>query len=449
MMTEARKIQICTVVILFSAAATVFSAVDLTKWKYCSQISFEDKPSGYCRMDITPDIYGVAKPDLSDIRIIDSDDRQVPYLIARPQDITSRRQYSPEIINRSVDDQKNSLVTLDFGQQTMKNSIDVKTGGSNFRRAVKIEGSNDNITFFTLVEQAFVFAVDKKERFRFSDIDMPVNDYRYLRISVSPMPGEQDSPVIQDVQAFKSERENTVRTPVDILCTNHTEDEANSLSVYEHDLVFCNLPVNEIHMSIDDESFYRHIIVEGRNALKRRIKIASEDNRERFREVNEPWCSLTGGTIYRYISAEGKKYEKITLPVYFTHAYRYLKITIRNYDDKPLNLQAISAEMIGHKIIFTANDSTKPPLLYIGSESAVKPQYDIIHKLHNPLEVKAATAMLGAIIENPLFGKSVQKPVPWTEEHKVLLMIVLCVVVLVLGMFIFKSFKSIEAAKDK
>ncbi len=449
MITEIKKVEICTIIILSAAAASVFSAVDLTKWKYCSQINFEDKPSGYCRMDITPQVYSVAKQDLSDIRIIDSNGQQVPYLVVRPLDITSNRQYSPIIINRSIDARKNSLVTLDFGKQTVKNSIDVKTGGSSFRRAVKVEGSNDNITFFTLVGQAFVFAVDNQERFRFSDIDLSPNDYRYLRITVEPMAGEKKSPVIEDVRAFENERKSAIRTPVDMLRVNHIEDEANNLSLYEYDILFGNLPINEIKLSITDESFYRQITIEGRNALKRKVKIDSEDNREIFREVNEPWCSLTGGTIYRYISADGKKYEKITLPVYFTHAYRYLKITIRNYDDKPLTLTAASAEMITHKIVFSAEDNAEKLLFYIGSVLASSPQYDITYKLTNPLEVAAVQARLGSIIENPLFDKTPQKPVPWTERHKVLLLLVLGVLVLVLGMFILKSFKSIKTADIK
>jgi hypothetical protein len=202
-------------------------------------------------------------------------------------------------------------------------------------------------------------------------------------------------------------------------------------------------------LSIDDKSFYRHITVEGRNALKRRIKIAGEDNRERFEDVNESWNYVTGGVIYRYIPVDGKKQEKTTLLISSnTGTYRYLKITIRNYDDKPLKLQSASAEMVAHKIVFSAED-VNCPLLYVGSESASRPQYDIIHKLNKPLQAEAATAMLGSITENPLFGKAEQKTVPWTERHKSILLIILVAVVLVLGLIIIKSFKSIKPAESE
>jgi hypothetical protein len=103
--------------------------------------------------------------------------------------------------------------------------------------------------------------------------------------------------------------------------------------------------------------------------------------------------------------------------------------------------------MIVHKIVFSVEDNVKPVLLYVGSEFANKPQYDIIHKLNKPLEVEAAAAMLGSIAENPLFGKTEPKLVPWTERHKSILLVVMAATVLVLGLFILKSFKSIKPAE--
>jgi hypothetical protein len=78
-------------------------------------------------------------------------------------------------------------------KQTIKNTIEVITQGDNFRRAVKVEGSNNNVEFFTLVEQAYTFAVEQNRRFE--QVDLPVNDYRYLRISVQPMATEENNPV--------------------------------------------------------------------------------------------------------------------------------------------------------------------------------------------------------------------------------------------------------------
>ncbi len=440
-----KKLILYITIILFVAITSNALAIDLTKWKYCSEIIFDDQKGGYTEVDITPEVYDAAKLDLSDIRIIDSDNQQVPYLLAKPKDITKKQKYTPNVINRSTDNKNSSLATLDFGRQIIKNSIEVETGGSNFRRAVKVEGSNDNITFFTLIEQAFVFAIDNKEKSRFNNIDLPTNDYRYLRITVEPMAAEQESPVIKEVRVFKCEKKLAERAPVEMLYVNHTEEEKKNLSIYEYDLTFRNLPISDIQLSIADESFYRHITVEGRNASTRKVKIDSEDNRERFREVEESWKSITSDTIYRYTSAEGKQHEKTALSIPSgKQVYRYLKITVTNYDDRPLKLETVSAKMVTHLIVLDAGGNLEARL-YVGSESARRPKYDITYKWHNLSEVQETLATLGPITENPLYGKVEQKPQPWTEKHKILLLIIMAVVVLALGGFILKSFKSIQS----
>lgn len=440
-----KKIILYITIILLADISSSASTIDLTKWEYLSRIAFDGQPGEYAKADIIPEVYNVAKLDMSDIRIVNSDGQQVPYLFVWPNDVLSKHKYLPNIINRSTDDENNSLVTLDFGQQRIKNLIEVETAGSNFRRAVKVEGSNDNVAFFTLVEQAFLFAIDNEENSRFSTIDLSANDYRYLRITVEPMADEKKSPVIKELRAFNFDKRLVEGIAVETLCVNHEEDGEKNLSIYEYDLKCRNLPINEIKLTIADESFYRHITIEGRNAATRKVKIDSEDNRQRYREVEQSWDSVISGTVYRYISADGSKKERTTLSIPAgKQLYRYLKIVIRNYDDRPLELETTSAKMVAHQIIFDIADGTDISL-YVGSESAIRPKYDIAHKLNNPREVAETLARLGAITKNPLFGKVDNKPQPWTERHKVLLLVIMTAVVLALGGFIFKSFKSIQS----
>jgi hypothetical protein len=225
----------------------------------------------------------------------------------------------------------------------------------------------------------------------------------------------------------------------------HSEEEKNNSSIYIYDLSYRRLPVSEIELDIADDSFYRYVTIAGRDAEKRKVKIDSEDNRQRFKEVEVRWERIINGTIYRYIAADGQKRENLVLRIPSgRRVYRYIRIIISNYDDKPVIVNSASANMIAHKIVFEKKDNVAP-ILYVGSESARIPQYDLARRLSNPLEVEAATAKLGGITSNPLFGLAEEKPVAWTEKHKVLLFTVMVIVALVLGGFIFKSFKSIQS----
>ena len=429
------------VVLLVGLVSNVF-ALDLAKWKYQAQVTVEEGTGQYCRLTLAPDIYDAARLDLADIRLLDDGGEQVPYVLAKPGDITDKLKYSPDLINRSTNTDGAAMVTLDFAKQIVKNQIEVETGGNNFRRAVKVEGSNDNIQFFTVVDTAFVFAVDY--RTRFEKIDLPRNDYRYLRITVEPMATEEKSPVINVVRAFKHESKLAERQPVKMVPVEHSENEKSKSSIYVYDLAYRHLPVSEIELDVADNAFYRYVTIQGRDEATRKVMIDSEDNRQRFREVEVAWKRIISGTIYRYPEANGKKRQKLALRVPSgRRIYRYLKIVISNYDDKPLAINSTSAKMIADNIVFTAQDDIAPTL-YVGSQSAGKPRYDLAQRLNKPLQVEARVANLGEIINNPLFGQVEAKPLAWTEKHKVLLWIIMGAVVVVLAGFILKSFKSIQ-----
>jgi hypothetical protein len=436
------KSKILVIVVLLAGMVSNVFALDLAKWKYQAQVTVEEGTGQYCRLTLTPDIYDAARIDLADIRLLDANDRQVPYVLAKPGDITDRFKYSPTLINRSTNTEGAAMVTLDFDKQIVKNQIEVETGGNNFRRPVKVEGSNDNVQFFTVVNTAFVFAVDY--RTRFEKIDLPRNDYRYLRITVEPMETEEKSPVIKAVRAFKHESKLAKRQPVKIVQVEHSENEKNKSSIYVYDLSYRHLPVSEIDLDVADNVFYRYVTIQGRDEATRKVKIDSEDNRQRFREVEVAWERIISGTIYRYPEASGKNRQKLVLRVPSgRRIYRYLKIVISNYDDKPLAINSTSAKMIADNIVFPAQDDIAPTL-YIGSQTAGKPRYDLAQRLNNPLQVKARAANLGTVNNNPLFGQVEAKPLAWTEKHKVLLWIIMGALVVVLAGFILKSFKSIQ-----
>lgn len=430
------------VILLLAGVGNHAVALDLAQWQYRAEVTIEKGADEYCRLTLTPEVYNVARRDLGDVRLINAAGEQIPYVLAESKETTRRQTYEPAVINRSINAQRAALVTLDFADKTTKTSIEVVTAGNNFRRAVKVEGSNDNVEFFTLVEQAYVFAVSFNKRFE--QVDLPVNDYRYLRICVSPMEAEQDSPVIGAVKASRMEPGRAEHQPVKMVLAGQSEDDKNRSSIYLYDLAYRSLPITEIELDVADEFFYRYVTVEGRDAATQKVRIDSEDSRHRFREVEVSWERIIGDAIYRYIGPDGQKRERLVLRIPLgRRIHRYLKVEIQNYDDKPVSVKSASAKMMAHEIVFESKDSA-PLLLYVGSESAGMPQYDLKQRLSDPLQVSARTVRLEGITGNPLFKQAAEKPVSWTEKHKALLLTIMVGVVLVLGVFIVKSFKSIQ-----
>ena len=160
------------------------------------------------------------------------------------------------------------------------------------------------MTFYTVVEKGYVFAVGDTAERRFSKIEMPNNDYRYLRVTVEPMVDEEGA-AIADVRTYNTKKESAHRTAAEMTLMSQREDEKSRASIYEYDLSYRKLPVSEIKLQIQEDLFYRYVTVEGRDAATVKVKIEGEDNRERFREIEESWKPMTSGAIYRYMTERG------------------------------------------------------------------------------------------------------------------------------------------------
>ncbi len=427
-------------------AGTLFG-IDLSQWQYWCDVIIEPAAKEYVTLELTPEIYQKADRDLSDLRLIGSHGRQVPYLLFLPRDTVRQEEYTPQVINRGADEQGNAVVTLDFAEQIYKNLIKVETEGENFRRRVTVEGSNDNVRFYTLVENAYIFAVDGREEVRFSEIELGENDYRYLRVRVSPMASEDTVPAISSVRGYDREEVKIQRTSVTLKPMEHVEDEEKRISVYTFDLGFADPRIYEIHIFTEDAGFYRRVSLEGRNADKKTVPIRSEDGVERTREVDVPWQRVTGGVIYRYRSQAGYAHEKLAIRVSHTRrGYRYLRLTIRNYDDAPLIVDTVTAMMNPHRVLFESADA-EGAVLYMGNSQARRPEYDLLHRVRDPMAVETSQAVHGEIFVNPLYVKTEPEgPVkPFTERYRFLLGLVLVLTAGALGAFIFKSFKGIES----
>jgi hypothetical protein len=302
-----------------------------------------------------------------------------------------------------------------------------------------VEGSNNNTDFYTLIPAAYVFAVQTDQVRRFPKIDLPVNDYRYLRVTVSAMSSEDKAPEIEGLSCFVTDKENSKTEAVAITLISHTEDEKKKTDIYEYDLGYKNLPTAELVFEIEDADFYRFVTLEGRNAEKRKILLDSEDNVERYREVEEAWHRVTSAAIYRYEQEE--KVEKLSVELGGRTCYRFLKITVNNYDNSGVSMKNLIARISRGFLVFEGR-SDQNAVLYAGSKDAKKPVYDIERTLTDPRDADASMVTLTSLRLNPAFGTG-EKEAAWSESHGWLLMVVLILAVGVLGIFIFKSFKSI------
>lgn len=417
---------------------------DWTLWSHVAEVSQPWGNEPFCRLLLSGEVYHLSRGDLADLRLVDGTGGQIPYVLYQPQDEVKKQEFRLEELNRGVMADGSAALTLDFGSQVMKDQIAVETSGTNFRRKIVVEGSNDNREFITLVDGAYVFAIPGQSGIqRFPTLRLPRNDFRYLRIRVYPMTGEEGVITIGRVTVWQEHSKRVVRQPVVMkLMVSGMEDKTKT-SWQVYDLQYNHLPLVGIRLEVAEERFYRYVAIEGREQEKIQVEIRGEDNRRRYREEEVPWRHLRSGTIYRYSMTTGQVEESLRLSLQDGAVPRYIRISIRNYDDQPLTVKSAEGEMIPHQLLFARQDEVCQ--LYTGNPLVAAPRYDLEQTLSQPTKIPAAEVTFSDMKPNPSFAIKPVKTVPWTERHKILLWVTLILIVVVLGGFIIKSWKTITS----
>jgi len=145
--------------------------------------------AGRVTVALDRDVYEHARLDLGDLRVVDDEDRPVPYLLERVgEEVPASK--TPVILNRGFVRGQSATVTLDFGGPVLKRELVLSLSGENFRRRVVVEGrGRSEETWTTLTDTAYVFAVpaasaegggDTVAR-RYETVTLPENNQQFLR----------------------------------------------------------------------------------------------------------------------------------------------------------------------------------------------------------------------------------------------------------------------------
>jgi hypothetical protein len=121
--------------------------------------------------------------------------------------------------------------------------------------------------------------------------------------------------------------------------------------------------------------------------------------------------------------------------------YRYLKLSVKNNDNQPLQLKDLQVYGYITKILFPLEKS-RSYHLYYGNPNAKTPVYDIGEFSAYINEPGLAVLGLGNQTNNPEFNSRTQRP--WTEDNRWLLTTVLLAVVAILAFWVVKMIKNMS-----
>jgi hypothetical protein len=379
--------------------------------------------AGRVAVRLDRDVYEGARRDLGDLRVEDEGGREVPYLLdragprGRGDDL--RR---PALRNRGWRDDGSATVVLDFGERVAKRKLELRLSGDNFRRRVAVEGGPDGGSWTTLVDEAWVFAIPGPRPFRQEAVELPENDFPRLRVVVHRADDERERLVIEDAFVPGDGRPPRLEERLEVRWSE-AQEAARRETWIALDLGARHQPLEAVVLDVADERFFREIRVEARRDPGVKAGASS-------------WEEIGHGAIHR-LEHDGRRRECLRVEAHGRE--RWLRLLVRNRDDRPLQVRSVAALVPVERLLFEAATPGRYRLTY-GSAERPTPSYDLARTAGDP-GAWAETAASGSLGPPRRRVAAAATPPPWTERHPALLWAGLLAVVAALGALTFAALR--------
>jgi predicted transcriptional regulator YdeE len=361
-------------------------------------------------------VFGKIANDLTDIRIFGitakNDTLEMPFLLRLTTELVSSKEIAFKTIN-STRNEKGYYFTFEIPTSETINQIDLDFKQDNFDWRIKLEGSQNQNDWFTVIENYRILSIKNKiEDFQFTRLTIPSSKYRYLRLLV----GSQEKAEL--TSASVSRQEISEANYQDYPIKNIDKKENKDTKQTEIDIEL-NMPVPVSFLSLEVKNsfdYYRPITIK---------YLTDSVKTEKGWRYN--YRTLTSGTL-NSIRKDGFKFSSTTV--------HKLKILIDNKDNQPLNIEGIQVKGYIHELSVQFTERANYFLAY-GNENANKPNYDIERFPENiPKTLSALEFGEELKIERDIAPKKAP-----LFENKIWLWLIMGLIIFVLGGFSIKMMR--------
>ena len=457
-----KKIDIAKTLILFMlltfAVNIQAKVIDIKEWSSISQIksseisvSTSSDNHGLYILPIKKDILDRSKKnDLSDIRIIDKDNNEIPYIIVKSNQNTqtvNQENFQAKILENSLSGGGKKVVVIDTGREgLLYNKVifthDIKD--INFRKTVKVYISDVSIrsgstAWKELEQKSVIYNYTDKDNFSVEKTYIDLNDIssRYIKFELTD--DDEFSKDIKvnnnvninkvEIQYQKDEEKDLGVKVKDYLSGNFQFDSAevfqdvklldnkseNNRSSY---IFEGGINIEEITLNIDsaDLNFNRNVVIQGSND-----------------DIN--WSDIGNGNIYR-IDSPLYTGEKTSIKTNIS-TYKKIKVIIQDNNDKPLNLKKYSKIKLQNNGLLFKLENVNPGEIrvIIGNNTELAPVYDMRNIINYFEDVTPKIVDYDEVVKNPKHDPA--QTIPFGERNKVLLNIGLIIFIVIIGIFGF------------
>lgn len=387
-------------------------------WQYFRPLRLEDATEArLVQVTLPMEVFGHAQKTLADLRVIDQDGKETPYILSVRKTQIRRNWLDGRLTDVGFVPGEYTHVIVDTGStETLHNRIQIDVEQRSFFAWVQVAVSEDRDNWRIVRERAPIYRF-AAEQASSSTIAYPETRARWVRLHLL---NEEELQIQRCRVAQEVVEEATfVDWP---LTLSRRADTDSDRSDWEVDSGVERLPVSAVRFEAEPSEFHRPVRVS-----------ASRDGHE--------WEEVGQGDIFRIHSTEAGRNEaerfRSSLRVEFPEGRgRYWRVTILNRDDRPVEGLRPTLQANPYRVIFRQEPKKTYRLLY-GNSRVRASKYDLRH-LTSRTEIEGAPAVRPG--EESLNDGYVS-PEPWSERHPIVLWAALLAAVVVLGWVALRSLR--------
>jgi hypothetical protein len=332
---------------------------------FCITVGYSQHPSflykrkidgisqqGWYSIAIPVNMFAHLERSFSDIRIYSiaaTDTIEVPYLLKIQEEQVTEETIELPIYNKS---KKNDILFFSFDTKSNAvNHLDLNFEEQNYNGLVKIEGSNDQVEWYELVDKQRILSISNQSvQYSTSQVQFPNSNYRYLRVSI-----KSDIPLTLNNASFKHQH-----VKPGVIKKYKSVWEAKNDNKYKQTIIDITIsdvvPVNKIEIDAsNDLDYYRSFTLE----------YASDSSK-----TPKGWTVFYSPLEQGYLTSIDKNIYSFNFQL-----AKKLRLTINNQDNAPLTINHISIS--GPEVKLLAHLKPGEVHLFYGNKSLQSPSYDL------------------------------------------------------------------------
>ncbi|MDD2620465.1 MAG: DUF3999 family protein [Syntrophomonadaceae bacterium] len=360
-------------IILFFNGLTTVAEGNLQppqEWLYQKDIQQVQGSSNYAFVFLDMEVYGHAAANLSDVRVMNSQNQFVPYYLVKGSSNSEvvSQDYQSTFVQSFINESNtyhDFKIVSPTKQDVLLNKIALRINSQSYLFNTEVYGSHDNLNW-SIVGSYKVYKVDNNER---NTIDFAQSlKYPYYRIVLL---NNGDKSILLGLTAQYSEKveryQQFART-IPLQFSSNSENRTTKILIKNPYLL--NIETIKLKTS---GNFYRYYKLQGL--------------------VDNVWRDVSSGTLYA-TNINNDVAEDTRVELSSLQSCQEYNLVISDQDDKPINISEVEAVYFVDKLVFAVEPGESYRLVY-DNVKAERPIYDIENYKAKIEKTNIAEAALG------------------------------------------------------